>query len=75
MITVRFACGHESQVAAHQDAAPVCPECGQAQVRRVRARAPRFVGVATGPYCEHEALEAVAVNLAPKGALVLRDAE
>lgn len=75
MVTVRFACGHESRVAANQDAAPVCPECGQTQVRRVHARAPRFVGVASGPYCEWKALEAIPVNLAPKGALVLKHGE
>ena len=73
MIEVAFACGHVATVSPNLDAAPVCAQCGDMTVRRVKARAPRFVGVATGPYAEHQALDAIAVNLAPKGALVVKE--
>ena len=72
MIQVRFACGHSRAVGLNQSD-PVCQECGDRTVRRVQARAPRFVGVATGPYCETQALGAVEVNLAPKGPLTLKE--
>ena len=74
-ITVRFACGHVGQVSATSDAMPVCRDCGHTQIARVKARAPRFVGACSGPYAETTMLEAVTVNLAPKGPLTLKPAE
>lgn len=62
MIALTFACGHQGTTDGKTT--PVCPTCGNAQVQTVKARAPRFVGVATGPYCETKALEAIPVSLA-----------
>ena len=75
MVTVTFACGHRAQVGTNVDTQPCCPECGERTVQRVKARAPRFVGVATGPYAETKALDAIAVNLAPKGPLKIKEPE
>ena len=50
---------------------PVCA-CGETQVVRVKARAPRFRGACSGPYCETVALEPGVVDLAPKGPLPLK---
>jgi predicted RNA-binding Zn-ribbon protein involved in translation (DUF1610 family) len=76
MVVIRFSCGHESRVAANVDAAPACPECGNGEIRRVKAHAPRFVGVATGPYCLVKALDAIPVpSIAPKGSLVIKEQE
>jgi hypothetical protein len=72
-VSVRFACGHEGSLSERDEAIPVCTVCGESQVTRTTARAPRFVGVATGPFCETRALEAIPVNLAPKGALVVKE--
>ena len=74
-IQVRFTCGHQASIAVNLDAAPVCPTCGETTVARVKARPPRFTGVASGPYCEHRALDAVPVNLAPKGPLTLKESD
>lgn len=73
MVRVTFACGHSAAIS--EDAAPSCPACGDQRVRHVKARAPRFVGVARGPYAEYQPLEAIAVDLAPKGALTLKAQE
>ena len=75
MVVVTFGCGHRANVGLNADSQPTCPECGNRQVARVKARAPRFVGVATGPYCETKALDAIPVNLAPKGPLVIKESE
>ena len=75
MVVITFACGHHSSIPTNADSAPTCPECGDMQIRRVKARAPRFVGVATGPYCETTALTAIPVNLAPKGPLTIKEPE
>ncbi len=71
MIDVSFACGHRAKVSG--DTQPCCPECGHTQIRSVKARAPRFVGVATGPYCTYKALDAIPVSVAPKGPLTLKE--
>ena len=73
MIQLTFACGH--QATTNGSTVPVCPTCGNTQVQAVKARAPRFVGVATGPYCETKPLDAIPVNLATKGPLILKAEE
>lgn len=70
-IGITFACGHQGQASATADAAPVC-HCGERQIRRVVARAPRFVGTCTGPYCETKAVDPAVVDLAPAGPLKLK---
>ena len=74
-IRVRFACGHLAEV-NHKtvDAPPVCV-CGETQIMRTFARAPRFVGACSGPYAETKALDPAVVNLATKGPLILREQE
>ena len=71
MITVRFACGHSGQVKETAASHPVC-YCGETQVTRTQARAPRFVGTCTGPYAETKALEPGIVNVASSGSLILK---
>lgn len=73
-ITVSFACGHRGTVSEAAEAAPVC-HCGERQVRRVAARAPRFVGACSGPYCETKTVEPATVNLASAGPLKLKPQE
>lgn len=69
-IRVSFVCGHSTEIGVNADAA-VC-HCGETRIARSQARAPRFVGVATGPYAEYKALDAVPVNVAPGGSLNLK---
>ncbi len=69
-IRVSFVCGHSKDIGVNADTA-VCA-CGETRVARSQARAPRFVGVATGPYAEYRPLEAAVVNVAPGGALNLK---
>ena len=71
MIRVRFACGHGGTVSEKATTTPVCP-CGETRITRVVARAPRFRGACSGPYCETVALEPGVVDLAPKGPLPLK---
>lgn len=59
-----FACGTVGHVGTRGDERPICPHCGTEQVRAVKVRAPRFVGVATGPLCETKPLEAIPQALA-----------
>lgn len=51
MITVRFACGHVASKKAEETGTtpPVCGECGETRVARVKAPAPTFRGAAKGP--------------------------
>ena len=73
---VTFNCGHPAVLVPETvDQQPTCPMCGDRLVRAVQARAPRFVGLASGPYCETRPLDAIPVNLAPKGPLVLKEEE
>ena len=67
---VRFACGHDIELGDNPSGSPVCG-CGEKQIARVQARAPRFVGVATGPYTQFQNLGPATVNLAPGGSLNL----
>lgn len=72
-ISVRWACGHQGAVVPTVDAAPRCPQCGESRVQSVKARAPRFVGACTGPYAETKEFEPMAVSLAEKGPLKLKE--
>lgn len=49
-ITVTFACGHAVTVENDVKDAPVCPQCGQRRVSKVKAPAPRFTGSCSGPF-------------------------
>ena len=70
-IQVTFACGHKGSVGVNSDSVPTCP-CGETRIVRTQARAPRFVGACSGPYCETQALEPGVVNVAPGGSLKLK---
>jgi hypothetical protein len=48
-MTLTFACGHQVERAAEQDAAPRCAICQEHRVTRVDAPAPRFRGLCSGP--------------------------
>lgn len=74
-ITVTFACGHSVSVSESGDWRAVCGACGDNRVSRVKARAPRFVGTVSGPYCETKGLEPGMVNVAPGGSLNLKPME
>lgn len=67
---VTFGCGHTATVSEAVLGQPRC-SCGNDQVTHVKSRAPRFRGVATGPYCETVNLEPGIVNVAPGGPLTL----
>lgn len=69
---VSFACGHTTEIGDNPSAAPTCA-CGERQISRVTARAPRFIGACSGPYSEFKNLEPVTVNLAPGGPLSLKE--
>ena len=69
-MTVRFACGHTAEIGDNPSGTPRCG-CGETRIQRVQARAPRFTGVAMGPYSDFKNLGPAAVNLAPGGSLVL----
>ena len=68
-MTIHFACGHALTIGDNQQTAPLCVICGESRIQSVQARAPRFVGVASGPLCEFKHLDPATVNLAPAGAL------
>lgn len=74
-ITVRFVCGHAATVGLSQVVDPVCPSCGETRVARTSAPPPRFRGMCSGPYAETAAVDPAVVNLAPKGALTLKQQE
>ncbi len=74
MIPIRFACGHRATVSPNAEGTPRCL-CGETRIARVQARAPSFTGACTGPYATFRALEAVPINVAPKGALTLKAQE
>lgn len=73
-IKVRFACGHEGTIGTNPESAPVCP-CGETRITRTFAKPPRFRGACSGPYAESAPVEAGIVNVAPKGALKLKEQE
>lgn len=53
-MTVLFKCGHNGQVKDGEE--PRCA-CGETRVFRSNAKAPRFVGTATGPHVTTRALD------------------
>lgn len=69
-MTLRFACGHTLELSEAHQGTPQCG-CGETRIARVQARAPRFVGVATGPYAEFKNLGPATVQLAPGGSLAV----
>jgi len=69
---IDFACGHHATIGDNPSLAPIC-WCGESRIQSVQARAPRFVGSATGPYCETKALEPAVVSLATGGSLRLQE--
>lgn len=71
MINLRFKCGHEGAVSETAVTAPVCG-CGETQVVRTFARAPRFTGACSGPYAETRAVDPGIVNVAPSGPLRIK---
>lgn len=73
-IAVRFACGHKSEVGASAEATPTCG-CGETRIVRTMARAPRFVGACSGPYCETQAVDPAVVDLTTAGPLKLTPQE
>lgn len=71
-VTITFACRHTQPWVEGQDT-PVCVQCGERQVSRAKAPAPRFRGACRGPLAHEEALGALPVNLAPAGTLTLKE--
>lgn len=71
MITVTFSCGHAGQISETAQTPPRC-HCGETQVRRTQARAPRFVGACSGPYAETKAVDPGSVNLTTAGPLTIK---
>lgn len=70
---IRFRCACPASDVDIEKQQPKCPRCGETRVkRRLDRTAPRFVGHGRGPLVTSKALEAVPVNLAPKGALKVR---
>lgn len=69
---VTFACGHRAELGDNPGTAPICGECQESRVQHVKARAPRFRGVATGPYTEYANLSPATVACAPGGSLTLK---
>jgi hypothetical protein len=73
-MVVKFACGHGMELGDNPNGSPVCG-CGEKQIARVQARAPRFTGVATGPFAEFKNLGPATVNCAPGGSLTITTAK
>ena len=71
-IRVTFACGHTLDLGANPSTSPRCLVCGEAQVARASARAPRFTGACTGPYATAKALDPAVVSVATAGPLSLK---
>jgi hypothetical protein len=71
-----FKCDHVAPFSEKRG--DVCPFCGTRGVTAILAdspdeKHPRFTGTCSGPHATTVALEPIAVNLAPGGALVLKD--
>lgn len=75
MIELRWVCGHKAAVGMNPQTAPACPACGETRIARTFARAPRFTGACSGPYCLPAVVEPGIVNVAPGGALQLKPEE
>lgn len=63
MITIRFACGHRAEFDAALAQKPRCPECGETQIRRLKAPAPRFTGMVSGPCATYTTSAPIAVSV------------
>lgn len=75
-LRIRLACQHPTLVLPDSlDGTPVCPVCGETRVQSVVAdRAPRFKGSVLGPCAAYDPTGgAVVVNVAPGGALHLKE--
>jgi len=64
VITVTFKCGHITTLTG-DESVPVC-QCGERQLATVKARAPRFRGLANGPCAVYEELVPARVSLEVK---------
>jgi hypothetical protein len=62
-ITVRFRCGHAFALDASVNGHPTCPTCGETQVSRTTAPAPRFTGFCQGPSAESKRLDAIPIAI------------
>ncbi len=72
-MTIDFACGHRVE-ADESVTTAICPQCGDRRVGSVKVRRPRFHGACLGPCADYDpTVTAVAVNLAPKGPLRMKD--
>lgn len=70
-MTVFYACGHAGLYDERRGLG--CAVCGESRVTDVKTTAPRFTGTVTGPHATTQPLGPVAVNLAPGGALTLKE--
>lgn len=61
MITVTFKCGH-TRIASGNETELSCALCGETDVERVNAPAPRFTGHVRGPHAAFKDLPAKAVT-------------
>ncbi len=66
MIEVSFACGHRLDMETAGGAPPICPQCSERRVAHVKAPAPRFRGIVTGPCAQFEMVAAYAAPLKVK---------
>lgn len=74
MIRVSMACGHPSLVVSDTgDQPPVCPVCDERRVSLVKAPAPTFRGAVRGPSAVNAPISGVAVSVAPRGPLTLKE--
>ena len=69
-IRLRFACGHDAVVSETVEA-PSCG-CGETQIARTFAPAPRFRGACSGPYCETRTVDPAVVDLTTAGPLIIK---
>ena len=72
-ISIRFKCGHDSQLSDTFMTSPVC-HCGETQITYVMSsRAPRFTGACSGPHATHTRVDPAVVDVAPAGPLRLKE--
>lgn len=73
MIAIRWKCGHTATVGDNVSVSPICA-CGERQITMANPRRmPRFTGTVRGPVAEYKALDPGTANLAPGGALKLKE--
>jgi hypothetical protein len=56
MITITFLCGHTREMTGNE-AGELCCGCGERQVTKIDAPAPRFTGHVQGPHAEFKNLD------------------